>query len=182
MAIQSAQIKVEHVEVSLKEKPQSLLNYSPKATVPVVVTVDGKVLEQSRDIMHWALDQSDPDDWLLKDNPLKWREMSALVDSCDFDFKPLLDRYKYHDRHPEQSQAEYRQQAEFFLQKLEQRLGINRFLIDEKIRLADVAIFPFIRQFAGVDGEWFNSSRYQNLQRWLNFFVTSDLFKATMKK
>lgn len=182
MAIKIAQINVDHVEVALKEKPQSLLDYSPKGTVPVVVTRDGKVLEQSRDIMCWALDHSDPEDWLLKDNPLKWQEMTALVDTCDFDFKPLLDRYKYHDRYPEQSQAEYRQQAEFFLRQLEQRLTANRFLIDEKMRFADIAIFPFIRQFAGVDSQWFSNSCYQNLQRWLNLCVTSHLFEAIMKK
>jgi glutathione S-transferase len=182
MAIHIAKINVEHIEVSLKEKPKSLLDHSPKGTVPVVVTADGTVLEQSRDIMHWALAQSDPDDWLLKDSPLAQQAMASLVDICDIDFKPLLDRYKYHDRYPEQSQVMYRQQAELFLQQLEERLAKADFLMDNRMRFADVAIFPFVRQFAGVDNKWFADSDYHNLQRWLDACVTSDLFSAIMHK
>ncbi len=182
MAIHAADIQVEHIEVSLKAKPQSLLDYSPKGTVPVVVTADGKVIEQSRDIMRWALEQSDPDNWLLKPDEMKQQETILLVDICDNDFKPLLDRYKYHDRYPEQSQLEYRQHAEFFLQQLEQRLSVNHFLMDEKMRFADVAIFPFIRQFAGVDSEWFNQNPYQKLRNWLQTCTSSALFAAIMSK
>jgi len=182
MAIHIACIQVEHIEVSLKAKPQSLLDYSPKGTVPVVVTADGKVIEQSRDIMRWALEQSDPDNWQMKPDEIKQQEMIALVDTCDNDFKPLLDRYKYHDRYPEQSQIDYRQQADFFLQQLEQRLSANRFLMDENMRFADVAIFPFIRQFAGVDSEWFNQSPYQKLRNWLQTCTSSALFAAIMSK
>lgn len=182
MAIYAAGIHVEHIEVSLKAKPQSLLDHSPKGTVPVVITIDGKVIEQSRDIMLWALEQSDPDNWLMKEDDAKQQEMAKLVDMCDADFKPLLDRYKYHDRHPEQTQTEYRQQAEFFLQQLEQRLSINSFLMDEQLRFADVAIFPFIRQFAGADSEWFNQSSYQKLRDWLQTCTNSALFAAIMSK
>lgn len=182
MAIHIAGIQVEHIEVSLKAKPQSLLDYSPKGTVPVVVTVEGKVIEQSRDIMCWALAQSDPDNWLMEQDEIKQQEMAALVDTCDLEFKPLLDRYKYHDRHPEQSQTEYRQQAEFFLQQLEQRLSTHQFLVDDKLRFADVAIFPFIRQFAGVDSEWFTQSPYPKLQCWLQTCTNSALFAAIMSK
>ena len=182
MAIHAAGVQVEHIEVSLKAKPQSLLDYSPKGTVPVVVTADGKVIEQSRDIMRWALEQSDPDNWLMKPDDMKEQEMILLVDTCDNDFKPLLDRYKYHDRYPEQSQTAYRQQAEFFLQQLEQCLSTNHFLMDEKMRFADVAIFPFIRQFAGVDSEWFNQSPYQKLRDWLQTCTSSALFAAIMSK
>lgn len=182
MAIHAAGVQVEHIEVSLKAKPQSLLDCSPKGTVPVVVAADGKVIEQSRDIMRWALEQSDPDNWLMKPDELKQQEMILLVDTCDNDFKPLLDRYKYHDRYPEQSQTAYRQQAEFFLQQLEQRLSTNHFLMDEKMRFSDVAIFPFIRQFAGVDSEWFNQSPYQKLRDWLQTCTSSALFAAIMSK
>lgn len=180
MAIRAASIKVEHIEVALKNKPQSLLDYSPKGTVPVVVTSDGKVIDESRDIMLWALQQSDPDNWLLNNDKSIQDRMTQLINQCDTEFKPLLDRYKYFDRHPEQTQEEYRIQAEVFLKTLEENLSTNIFLIDEKMRFADVAIFPFIRQFAGVDNNWFAQSPYKNLQRWLDTCINSDLFKAVM--
>lgn len=182
MAICAAGILVEHIEVSLKAKPQSLLDYSPKGTVPVVVTSNGEVIDQSRDIMRWALEQSDPDDWLLKDDAVQAQAMATLVDTCDMDFKPLLDHYKYHDRHPEKTQTNYRQSAEFFLELLELCLQKNDFLMDSQIRFADIAIFPFIRQFAGVDNEWFSQSPYPKLRNWLQACVNSDLFATIMTK
>lgn len=181
MAIRAAGIKVEHIEVALKNKPQSLLDYSPKGTVPVVVTTGGTVIDESRDIMLWALQQSDPNNWLLKDDQLKQQQMTRLIDKCDTEFKPLLDRYKYFDRHPEQTQEEYRHQAEVFLNVLEDNLSKNIFLIDANMRFADVAIFPFIRQFASVDNSWFTQSPYKNLQHWLDTCINTDLFKAVMQ-
>ncbi len=181
MAICAAGIKVQTIEVSLKNKPQSLIDCSPKATVPVVVTSNGKVIEESRDIMLWALQQSDPDNWLLQNDGLTQEQMTQLVDSCDTEFKPLLDRYKYFDRHPEHSQAKYRQQAEVFLQQLDSRLSTQAFLMDANMRFADVAIFPFIRQFAAVDKIWFAASPYKNLQRWLDSCINTALFKAVLQ-
>ena len=181
MAIYTAGIEVEHIEVSLKNKPQSLLDYSPKGTVPVLVTENGEVIDQSRDIMLWALHQADPENWLLKNNLLKQQEMIEVVNACDIEFKPLLDRYKYFDRHPEFSQAEYRQQAEFILQQLNDRLAQHHYLMDEKMRFADVAIFPFIRQFANTDKIWFVESSYKHLQRWLDKCTSAKLFEAIMK-
>jgi glutathione S-transferase len=182
MAIYTAGVKVEQIEVSLKNKPQSLLEYSPKGTVPVLVTVRGEVIDQSRDIMLWALHQADPDNWLLQKDPLKQQEMKTLVDTCDIEFKPLLDRYKYFDRYPNFSQAEYRQQAEFFLQRLNDRLAQHHYLMDEKMRFVDVAIFPFIRQFANMDKIWFTQSPYRNLQRWLDACISTKLFTTIMEK
>lgn len=182
MAIHIAGIHVEQIEVSLKNKPQSLLDYSPKGTVPVVVTSEGKVIEQSRDIMLWALQQNDPENWLLDEDFSAQQAMTELVDECDFKFKSLLDRYKYFDRYPEQSQLDYRQQAEFFLQKLEILLTQNNFLFDNKLRFADVAIFPFIRQFASVDKIWFEGSPYKRLSKWLETCINTSLFEAIMKK
>jgi len=182
MAIYSAGIEVEQIEVSLKAKPQSLLDCSPKGTVPVVVTVNGEIIEQSRDIMLWALNQSDPGHWLAIKDQQKQQEMRQLVDCCDEEFKPLLDRYKYFDRHPEQSQNEYRKQAEFFLKKLDDKLSTHKFLIDEHMRFADAAIFPFIRQFAALDNIWFSESSYKNLQGWLQTCISSEIFLAVMQK
>lgn len=181
MAIYTVGIKVEHLEVSLKNKPQSLLDYSPKGTVPVLVTANNEIIEQSRDIMLWALHQADPENWLLKNDQCKQEEMSQLVDTCDIQFKPLLDRYKYYDRYPEHSQAKYRQQAEFFLQQLNERLAQHQYLIDEHIRFADVAIFPFIRQFANTDKTWFAETPYKHLQRWLADCINTAMFSAIME-
>lgn len=181
MAIYAAGVKVEQIEVSLKNKPASLLAFSPKGTVPVVITSNGDVIEQSRDIMLWALDQADPDNWLLQQDKQAQQQMMQLVDCCDFEFKPFLDRYKYFDRYPAQSQLEYRQQAEVFLHQLELRLSQNSFLIDEKMRFVDVAIFPFIRQLAGVDTGWFVQSPYKNLVGWLDACINTSMFEAIMK-
>ena len=182
MAIKIAEISVEQIEVSLKNKPQELLAYSPKATVPVVVLPNGEVIEQSRDIMLWALQKSDPCNWLFTESALKQQEMIQLVDKCDFEFKPLLDLYKYFDRHPEFSQQEYRQRAEFFLAELDTKLSEHAFLIDEHMRFADIAIFPFIRQFAAVDADWFKSSTYKNVQRWLDVCIKTEVFQKIMEK
>jgi glutathione S-transferase len=181
MAIFLAGIEVEKIEISLKNKPQSLLNYSPKGTVPVLVTPCGDVIDESRDIMLWALHQNDPNDWLRKNDFLIQQEMKYLVDICDTEFKPLLDRYKYFDRHPEQAQSEYRQRAEFFLKLLDQRLSHHTFLMDENMRFVDVAIFPFIRQFANVDKIWFTDSPYKNLVFWLDRCINTQVFKAVME-
>lgn len=181
MVICVAGVHVQHIEVSLKNKPQSLIDYSPKATVPVIVTSSGEVIEESRDIMLWALHQADPNNWLLHNDVLKQQDMMQLVDSSDTEFKPLLDRYKYFDRYPDYSQAEYRLQAEIFLEKLNTRLCANSFLMDDDMRFADVAIFPFVRQFSGVDKIWFAESPYKNLQRWLNACIDTNLFKIIME-
>lgn len=182
MAIYAAGIKMQQIEVSLKNKPQSLIDYSPKATVPVVITPRGEVIAESRDIMLWALHQADPDNWLLQNDVLKQEQMMQLVDNCDIEFKPLLDRYKYFERYPNHPQAEYRFQAEIFLQKLDIRLSINKFLMDDQMRFVDVAIFPFIRQFSSVDKAWFSKSPYKHLERWLDVCINTILFKAVMEK
>lgn len=182
MAIHIAGLQLQTIEVELKNKPQSLLDYSPKGTVPVVVTADGKVIDESRDIMLWALQQSDPEDWLLQANLRQQQVMTELVDSCDTQFKPLLDRYKYADRYPELTPAEHRTAAEFFLQALDDRLSNQQFLMDEQMRFVDVAIFPFIRQFAGVNTSWFQQSPYSHLASWLDKCTSSALFKKIMEK
>jgi glutathione S-transferase len=182
MAIYIAGIDVQKIEVELKSKPQSLLHFSPKGTVPVVVTAQGNVIDQSRDIMHWALTQADPENWLFTGNILRQLQTIQLVDECDNAFKPLLDRYKYFDRYPEHSQLHYRQQAEVFLQKLENCLTQQTYLVDNHRRFADIAIFPFIRQFASVDSDWFSASPYPHLQHWLQRCVSSTLFQSIMVK
>lgn len=178
LGIAYSQQSVQLREIILKDKPAEMLALSPKATVPVLQTSDGKVLEESLDIMVWAVSQNDPDNWLQHNI----HDMLALIDENDFDFKFWLDRYKYADRFPEHHESYYREQCEEFLVQLEQRLRINRYLFSEKISLADMAIFPFIRQFASVDRDWFQQSPYPKLHKWLNELLVSELFISIMKK
>ncbi|MBF5040363.1 glutathione S-transferase [Methylophilus sp. 13] len=178
MAIWAANIQVEVREISLREKPAHLLQISPKGTVPVLQLPDGTVLEQSLDIMQWALVQSDPQGWLNADP----EAVNALITINDGDFKKALDRYKYPDRYPEQAQLVYREQGEQFLQRLEAALEQHDYLLGDSASMADVAIFPFIRQFAAVDAEWFASSPYPKLRIWLEGWLESALFAEVMQK
>ncbi len=178
MALLFSEIAVELREIVLRNKPASMLEYSPKGTVPVLILSDGRVIDESRDIVDWALAQYDPEQ-LLRVDPLP---IKALIDQNDGDFKASLDRYKYADRYPEKTMQEYRSDGEQFLALLEQRLSEHRFLVDDKPSVADLAIFPFIRQFAFVDKAWFDQCQYKNLQLWLNAFLESATFERCMQK
>lgn len=164
-------------EVVLKNKPQAMIDVSAKATVPVLVLNDGQVIDESLDIMLWALHQSAQHTWLKNVD-----EQLALINQCDNEFKPWLDKYKYADRHPSHSQAYYCEQAVVFLAQLEQRLAANDNLFEETPCLADAAIFPFVRQFAHVDKAWFEQAPYPYLQKWLAVWIDSPLFKGIMNK
>lgn len=177
MALVYAGIRVELREVKLSDMPESMLCLSPKATVPVLVFDGERVIEESLEVMLWSLAQSDSRHWLEQEKASR-----QLLRRCDEDFKPLLDCYKYADRHPRLSQLEHRQRAEPFLRELDQLLSCHAFLTDGQCRLADVAIFPFIRQFAGVDAVWFEQSQYAALRGWLNTMLASDLFQRVMQK
>lgn len=179
MALHYAGVQVELREVLLRDKPASMLKASNKGTVPVLILPDGRVLDESYEVMRWALAQHDPDHWWMDERE---EDIEQLVRLNDGDFKVHLDHYKYFDRFPEHPMAHYRLQAEQFLGVLEQKLTVNHFLLGERICLADVAVFPFIRQFAFVDKDWFDQAPYPNLQRWLAFFLTSDNFLAVMEK
>ena len=178
MALSYAGIAYQLHDISLKDKPAGLLAVSPKGTVPVLVLPDGRVLEQSLDIMHWALQQHDPSRWLDIDRD----NSQALISENDGAFKQTLDKYKYASRFPEQSAASYRSQAEVFLCKLEQALQERPFLSGAHLSLTDVAIFPFIRQFAAVDANWFALAAYPKLQAWLQARLESSLFLGVMAK
>lgn len=178
MALKYADITVEVCEISLKNKPSGMLKASPKGTVPVLVLEDGTVLEQSLDIMHWALLQRDPASWLAADSVMT----QQLISENDGSFKQALDKFKYAVRFPEQPAEAYRAQAEVFLQKLELLLCQNQFLLKDQVCLVDIAIFPFIRQFAAVDSAWFESAAYPNLKVWLKVLMGSALFISVMEK
>jgi glutathione S-transferase len=177
MAIAYASINPEIREVSLANKPSEMLSLSPKGTVPVL-QLGELVIDESIEVMAWALEKSDPDNWLALD----LQSQQRLIEENDNQFKAWLDKYKYWDRFPEQSQQDYRSQAEKFISKLEKNLTKNSYLLGNQICMADIAIFPFIRQFAFVDKDWFDQANYPHLQRWLNEFLVSDLFVQVMEK
>jgi len=181
MALRYAGVAVDIVEVSLKAKPAEMLALSSKGTVPVL-SVDGRVIDESLEIMRWALAQNDPQDWLLKDDPLGAEKIAALIEENDRAFKVQLNRYKYAERYPEQPMEAYRAEGEVFLRKLDELLADREYLLADHPSLADVALMPFIRQFAHVDREWFAQTPYVRLQDWLQRFLTSALFTSIMAK
>ncbi len=180
LAISQANIKCELREVVLKDKPESMLLLSDKGTVPVLLTSEKKVIEQSIDVMRWALNINDPDEWCNEDES----QSQYLIDYNDNEFKHFLDRYKYHVGYPEHSQEYYRENAESFLKLIEKQLSENKgvALLGNKISFVDMAIFPFIRQFAMVDLDWFKASPYDLLKKWFSNIEKTDLFQGCMKK
>jgi glutathione S-transferase len=178
MALSYAGISVDIREIALKDKPAHMLQVSPKGTVPVLVLAGGQVIDQSLDIMVWAVQQRDAQGWLAADA----EQTQQLIAENDGAFKRNLDRYKYAIRFPEQPAEDYRSAGEQFLAKLELRLQQSDFLFGNTVSLADIAIFPFIRQFAAVDHDWFESTDYIKLKGWLQRLVTSALFEGVMAK
>ena len=177
MAIAYAGIKVGLREVVLKDKPAAMLASSSKGTVPILIETNGRVIDESLAVMAWALGQQDSDHW-LKGEGLQ----DPLIDNCDRTFKHWLDRYKYAVRFPEQSAQWYRRQGEMFLDQLEQLLTDHRYLRDDSLSAVDVAVMPFVRQFAAVDTNWWSGRPYPQVANWLEQLLESDLFKDVMKK
>jgi glutathione S-transferase len=181
LALYASSMTIELREVALRDKPECMLTASPKGSVPVLVLPEGSVIDESWDIMQWALHQHDPHGW-LGENDRYVAAATPLIIENDTTFKNFLDRYKYADRYPEHPKIYYRSEAELFLQQLENRLSATHFLLGDTMSIADVALFPFIRQFAEVDKNWFAQANYSSLQRWLKIFLDSENFNAVMKK
>ena len=182
MALAQAGVRLEWREILLRDKPEAMLEVSPKGTVPVLVLPDGQVIDESLDVMLWALSQNDHDNW-LPDNAVDRQVAYDLIARNDGAFKQHLDRYKYSDRHPERPMEYHREQCAITLAKLDRHiLRNNGYLVTNHITLADMAIFPFIRQCAHVDKEWFYATEYKALQQWLNARIESDLFQGIMNK
>ncbi len=179
LAIKKAGIKLELREVVLRNKPQQLLAISAKATVPVLQLPDSTIIDESLDIMNWALSCNDTDNWLQQEIT---DDILPLIQCNDGEFKYYLDRYKYADRYLEHDVCYYREKGEVFLAELENRLTQNNFLCSNAISLADMAIFPFVRQFAHVHLDWFQSSEYIKLKQWLFNHIESALFVSIMEK
>lgn len=180
LALRFAGITVELREVILKDKPAQLIQISPKGTVPVMQLLDGRVIDESIEVAYWALETSDPLSLIPKQDAID--ECKALIHDCDYDFKQWLDKYKYADRHPQYPIEHYREEGEKYLARLEARLQCQKYLLAADSSLADIAIMPFVRQFAMVDMKWFEDSQYTALKRWLTHWLQSEDFLAIMKK
>jgi len=181
LALKYAGIAVELREIVLRDKPAEMLAISPKATVPVLQLPDGAVTGQSLDIMRWALARHDPAHWLPDEHSAATVEQLIAVN--DGPFKAMLDRYKYAGRYPEHPAETYRDNGVGLqIAPLNERLGASSYLLGEQASLADMALFPFVRQFAHVDPDWFNASPYQAVNAWMNGLLESPLFHAAMRK
>lgn len=172
MALAISGTKCHIREVKLSRKPAELIAASPKATVPVLALGDGLVLAESLDIMRWALERNDPERWLE-------REDAALIETNDGQFKHHLDRYKYPERHGSDP-ASHRAAGLELLARLNSRLAGQENLCGDRRGITDIALFPFVRQFAATDRAWFDAQPLPHLQAWLDRHLRSDLFAAIM--
>jgi glutathione S-transferase len=172
MALAISGVRCQLREVKLRTKPASMLAASSKGTVPIVIAPDGEVIDESLDIMRWALTNGDPEDWLS-------REDAALIATNDGAFKQALDGYKYPERHS-CGPIPHRDMGLTFLRDLEARLSAGGQLCGTARGFTDAAIMPFVRQFAAVDKIWFEALPLPQVHRWLNGHLASELFKATM--
>lgn len=168
-------------EVVLRDKPPHMLELSPKGTVPVLRLEDGTVIDESLDIARWALEENDPDQLLMPETG-SLNDMLALIHDNDGPFKHHLDRTKYDTRYPDENADDHRQAASEFLATLNDRLQTSRFLFGARLSFADIAIAPFIRQFANIDRAWFNKQPWPHLIAWLDAFINSPRFTSIMEK
>ncbi len=181
LALLATKTPVQLREVVLREKPDEMLTASPKGTVPVLVLQDGAVIEESRDIMDWALNIQDQEGWL--DFPhAQLQHMTNLIDESDGPFKAALDAYKYASRDDTIDTSKERAIGANFMMKLDSMLKGQSYLYGDDFSFADGAILPFVRQFAHVDKEWFWSQEWHHTIRWLDAFLESERFKSIMIK
>ncbi len=171
-ALISSKIQCEVREILLSDKPQQMLKISPKGTVPVLLLPNGNVLEESLDIMRWA----------MKENKESPEEAENLILKTNTDFKKNLDRYKYSSHEPIEARHTYRNLAVTFLNELEKRLETSPFLFGSEISFADIAILPFVRQFSLIEPDWFVSCGLPKINSWLKSWYDNQSFSAVMKK
>lgn len=181
LAVYCANIACELREVVLREKPPEMLACSPKGTVPVLVEVGGKVIDESLDVMMWALNRNDPQQWLRPDRA-DLNTMLGVIHEFDERFKPNLDRYKYPNRFERGDHILARDTAASYLLDITKPLEENPYLFGDRLSLADIALVPFVRQFANTDRDWFDDQPWPGVHSWLNDILTSDYFSAIMHK
>lgn len=181
LALEAGSVEVELREVILRDKAPELLAASEKATVPVMVLEGGLVLEESLDVMRWALDTSDAGENLMPDQG-SMGDALALIERMDADFKPHLDAYKYLYRSDQVAAFAAREKALVLLHELDEMLAGQDYLMGQKRSVVDIGVAPFVRQFAHVDRDWFYTQDWENLKPWLLAFLESEPFKRIMKK
>ena len=179
MAIHISGQKCELREVLLRDKPPSMLEYSAKGTVPVLILQDGKVIDESLDVIDWALNINDPDDWQRSKDTKKTKELIKINDG---EFKYHLDRYKYSKRYDNEDPEFHRKKCLKFIESINNELNNSKYIFDDNISYTDIVLLPFIRQFRIADIEWFDSLPYDNLKKWLSSFLGSSLLNSIMKK
>ena len=179
MAIHISGQKCEIREVLLRDKPPSMLEYSPKGTVPVLILQDGNVIDESLDVIDWALNLNDPDDWQRSKDTKKTKELIKINDG---EFKYHLDRYKYSKRYDNEDPEFHRKKCLKFIESLNNELNNSKYIFDNNISYVDIVLLPFIRQFRIADMEWFDSLPYDNIKVWLSKFLDSFLLNIIMKK
>jgi len=177
MALAYTNIDVELREISLRDRPKELYDVSSKATVPVLITSDGLVIDESLDIMLWSLKNDLNQTWLSQDHKAEL----DMISKNDTVFKKWLDQYKYHDRYPENSKEFYRDKCHDILFGYNNQLNKKKYLLNDDISIVDVAIFPFVRQFSNVDYQWFENN-YSYLELWFQKISSSNLFISVMGK
>ncbi len=175
MAVMVSGVTVELREILLKDKPPEMLTVSPKGTVPVLILPDGRVIEESLDVMHWALRRNDPDGWLDHFD-------AAMIAANDGPFKAALDRYKYPYRFGLSDGLSHRQEGLIFLLTLNSILLNQPFLAGSVCGMTDIAVLPFIRQFAATDPDWFAAQPLKNVQCWLDGLLDRPLFHDVMQR
>ena len=178
MVLLHSKIQYEIREIKLSNKPKEMLAISPKGTVPVLILENGDILDESLDVMLWAIEQGNLRNLFNSGK----KEILDLIKINDGEFKDAIDRYKYSSLYPEKPMIEYRKMGELFLEKIESYLEKNKFIFGKNISLADLAIFPFIRQFCRVDIDWFNSSLFKKIKEWTLVFEGSENFIDIMRK
>lgn len=175
-------LKVEIREVVLRDKPASLLALGGRSSVPQLITEQGGRYPESMDIIRWALASVQDSKGAIHYSLTEERSIEAWLFQTDHRFKYWLDKYKYADRHPDYSETYYRSQAEKFLRRLERQLSKHAFLLGSEMSMADVLVFPFIRQFRGVNSIWFDQSSYPAVKQWLAGILDSEAFTRVMIK
>ena len=179
MAIHASGQKCELREVLLRDKPPSMIEYSLKGTVPVLILQDGNVIDESLDVIDWALNLNDPDNWQRSKDNEKTKELIKINDG---EFKHHLDRYKYSKRYDNEDPEFHRKKCLKFIESVNNELNNSKYIFDDNISYADIVLLPFVRQFRIADMEWFDSLPYDNLKDWLSRFLNSPLLNSIMKK
>ncbi|MGF1850817.1 glutathione S-transferase [Vibrio satsumensis] len=182
MGIALSQQKVLLREIVTKDKPSELLASSPKGTVPVLVLPNGQIIEQSIEVMNWALQQNDPQDLLRSNNPTLSEQVQQLIKTNDDDFIGHLEKYRASVRYRNIDVEQRRHACEVFISELESKLAQHEYLFGDTPSLADFAVMPFVSQFVRVEKKWFVQSEYQNVGHWLRAHLDSKLYTQVMKQ